>query len=168
MSFANARRGLRIRDTNFEYLTEGAYGIVFVDRAANRIRKIYRVKDEGLASHCDETYEAETQAFEIASADEHLRKLVPEWYGRRTAQVVVDQNGKDVSDEFYPDLAFEAEFISGTFQKFGAISSKEQERIAALFVERGITYVKDMSLVLSDGRVHKAIDFATKEIEPWW
>jgi hypothetical protein len=168
MSFANARRGLRIKETNFEYLTEGAYGIVFVDKAASRIRKIYRRKHEATASHCAETYETETKAFEIASADEHLRGLIPEWHGRRSAQVIVDQNGEDVSSEFFCDLAFEAEFIPGSFQKFGLVSSGERERVGKLFVERGITHVIDMSVILEDGRVHKAIDFATKEIELSW
>ncbi len=168
MSFANARRGLRIKDSKFEYLTEGAYGVVFVDRAANRIRKIYRVNDEGLASHCIEAYEAEAKAFEIASADERLRELIPEWHGRRSAQSIVDQNDQDVSNEFYSDLAFEVEFIPDAFQKFGVISSGEQERIGALFIERGIAYMKDASVILRDGRVHKVIDFATKEVEPWW
>jgi hypothetical protein len=169
MSFANARRGLRIKHTNFEYLTEGAYGIVFVDKAANRIRKIYRRKHEAPASHCAETYETEAKAFEIASADEHLRGLIPEWHGRRSAQIIVDQSEKDVSDESYPDFAFEAEFVQGTFQKFGDISLEERERVGALFIERGITHVKDMSVILGDdGHVHKAIDFATKEIELWW
>lgn len=166
MSFANAHRGLRIKDTNFEYLTEGAYGVVFVDKAANRIRKVYRRNHP--APHCAETYEAETRAFEIASADEHLRGLIPEWYGRRSAQVMIDKNEEDVSTEFFSDLAFEAGFVTGTFQKFGAISSEEQERVGALFIKRGIIYVKDMSVVLRDGSVHKAIDFATREIELWW
>jgi hypothetical protein len=168
MSFPNARRGLWIKDTNFEYLTEGAYGIVFVDRTAGRIRKIYRSKHGAPASHCVETYKSEAQAFEIASADEHLRDLVPEWYGRLSAQVVVDRNGADVSREFYCDLAFEAEFIPGRFCKFGVISLEERERVGTLFIERGITYIIDTSVILEDGRVHKAIDFATKEIELSW
>jgi hypothetical protein len=168
MSFANASRGLRIEGTNFAYLTEGAYGIVFADRTGGRIRKIYRRKHEAPADHSAATFETEVKAFEIASADEHLRRLIPEWYGRCSAQVIFDGNGKDVSDEFFCDLAFEAEFVPGNFLKFGVIPLREQERVTELFIKHGITYLKDMSVILRDDRVFKAIDFATKEIELWW
>ena len=36
-AFQNAERGLKIKGSNFSYMIEGAYGIVFVDREQGRI-----------------------------------------------------------------------------------------------------------------------------------
>ena len=164
-SFANASRGLRIKDTDFEYFTEGAYGVVFVDRKTGRLRKVYRRKPDAPADHSQETFEAETRAFEIASTSDELKALIPEWYGRLPTQLIVDAQGNDVSGEFLCDLAFEIEFIDGDFQKFGLINPEEFERVRGLFARNGIRYLIDMSVVFRENRVYKAIDFATHEVE---
>ena len=44
--FANSTRGLRIKDSDFEYLTEGAYGVIFCDRHFSRVRKIFKRRSE--------------------------------------------------------------------------------------------------------------------------
>jgi hypothetical protein len=43
--FSNDRRGLRIAGTDFLYLSEGAYGVVFVDRIGGG-RKLMRQRPD--------------------------------------------------------------------------------------------------------------------------
>jgi len=64
-------------------------------------------------------------------------------------------------------LSFGMEFIEGHFQKLGAISGSEFDRIADLFAKEKINYVKDACAILEDGKVTKIIDFGMEEIELW-
>jgi hypothetical protein len=166
--FANARRGLRIADSHFNYYTEGAYGIIFRDRDAGRICKVYRARPDLNKVHCQEVFEAEVKAYEIASEDRELRELVPAYYGTRSGLTIVDGTGTNVTQEFYSDLAFEAEFIDCDFQKLGVASRDEQARVMRLLGGKGIRHVIDTSVCLDEnGQIRKIIDFALREIELW-
>ncbi|WP_316201359.1 MULTISPECIES: hypothetical protein [unclassified Bradyrhizobium] len=166
MTFANAARNLRIKDTEFVWFDEGAYGVLFVDRARKRVRKIYRARGGEPLAHCLEAFEAETQAYEIASRSDDLKAITPAYYGKCEQLTVIDRDGNDVSGEFHPDLAFESEFIEGRFVKSIAASEPERERVNELFWKHKIFHTIDMSICLTDGKITKAIDFAMKEIEP--
>ena len=166
MGFPNAQRGLRIAGTDFKYLSEGAYGLVFVDQNKKRIRKVYRYRDGNL-QHSNQVFTAEVRAYEIASANNELRILVPLYFGVRPAQMIIDSRGSDVTSEVYPDLAFEAEFIECNFQK-KLRANNEYEKICALFQRYGISHVTDISVCLRGGHIIKVIDFATQEIVPQW
>jgi hypothetical protein len=165
--FQNATRGLRLEGTDFTYLTEGAYGIVFHDRNRGRIRKVYRTRWDADVDHCREVFEAETAAYQIASTTSELKDIVPAYFGIRAGLTVVGADGKDVTNEFYRDLAFEAEFVNCSFEKISASSPDEHRRVVALFRKHGIKHVIDASVCLEDGHISKVIDFATKEVELW-
>lgn len=166
MTFANQKRGLRLADPNFTYLTEGAYGVVFVDRYAGLIRKVYRRKSD--VEHAQAVFDAEVKAYELAINSEQLRSLVPSQFNVRPEQQVFDWECNDVSEEFLTNLSFEAEFIDCHFRKIGEISSSESSRISALFRGVGIQHTSDMSVCLdSNGIVVKAVDFAMREFEVW-
>lgn len=167
MTFANAARNLRIKDTEFVWFDEGAYGVLFVDRACKRVRKIYRARGGAPLAHCLDVFEAETQAYEIASRSDDLKAITPAYYGKCGQLTVIDGAGNDVTGQFYPDLAFESEFIEGRFVKSNAASELERERVNELFWKNKIFHTIDMSVCLTDGKITKAIDFAVKEIELW-
>ena len=135
MPFWNESRGLRIEGTNFSYLSEGAFGVVFADKTAARIRKVYRTLNK--VDLATATFDSEVAAYEIASADEGLRTLIPKWFGPRTVQTIVDGNDNDVSNEFFSDLCFEAEFIPGRFQKFRNLSDAERHRVTQSLCQQG-------------------------------
>jgi hypothetical protein len=164
--FANARRGLRVEGSNFNYYTEGAYGIIFRDRNAGRIRKVYRARPDTSKAHCQDVFKAEITAYEIASKDRELNELIPAYYGTCSGLTIVDVTGKNVTQEFYPDLAFEAEFIDCDFQKLAVATRVEQARVIKLLQTKGIRHVIDTSVCLDqNGRIRKIIDFAMQEIE---
>jgi hypothetical protein len=167
MGFANERRGLRLAGSSFVYLAEGAYGVIFVDRVLGRIRKIYRRKAD--EDHVRDVFKAETDAYRLAEEAADVAPLVPGHFNICSpSQTVVDRDGNDVSAEFIPDLAFEAEYLDGSFLKFGNIDSAEASRIRELFHKAGIMHTTDMSVCLSSsGQVIKAIDFAVEEHELW-
>jgi hypothetical protein len=118
MAFANSERHLRIANTEFVYLSEGAYAVVFVDRALKRIRRADLTED-----HCREVFHSEVSAYEIASKDRDLASLVPKYYGTLIDQTIIDVNGAKLTNEFIQDMAFEAEYIDGQFQKISQIKS---------------------------------------------
>jgi len=167
--FANQRRGLHILQTNFLYLSEGAFGVVFVDQIQKRIRKVYRVRSDASLDHCKRVFEAETSAYELAVKTPALQNLVPTFFGIRLGQMIRDNQENDVSKEFYTDLVFEAEFISCDFNKISSASEPERERVVKLFYQHGIRGVDDASVCLAeDGRIIKVIDFAMTEFELFW
>lgn len=169
MSFANEARGLRIAGTGFGYLSEGAYGIIFADWPG-RITKVYKWRAE--EDHVRAVFKAEADAYGLAVSSPAVTALVPGNFRLCRVQQIIDKDGKDVTGEFFPDLAFETDFVEGYFQKIGAINSTEALRVRRLFDGAGIHHTIDMSVTLGpDGNVLKAIDFATEEHElmhPGW
>jgi hypothetical protein len=162
VTFANGRRGLRIAKTGFQYLNEGAYGVIFVDRAAARIVKVYKRREE--EAHARAVFDAEAEAYKRALAVPAVAELVPGGFRPRPVHHVVDKHGNDVTSEFFPDLAFETDFVPGEFRKIGLVDSVEAARVRRLFHEAGIEHTLDMSVTLeTDGRIVKAIDFAMTE-----
>jgi hypothetical protein len=75
-----------------------------------------------------------------------------------------------VTNEFYPVLAFEAEYIPHRFEKANtaALEKEELHHVTALFREHGIGHVSDISAWVADGKIRKVIDFAVSEIVPSW
>jgi hypothetical protein len=164
VGFANEARGLRIAGTGFSYLNEGAYGVVFADRAAGRIVKIYRWRPE--QDHARAVFKAEADAYGLAASSKAVAALVPGNFRLCTAQQIIDKDGKDVTAEFFPDLALEMDFVAGHFLKIASIDGTEALRVRGLFYDVGIHHTIDMSVTLgADGAVAKAIDFAIVEHE---
>jgi hypothetical protein len=160
--FANAAS---VKDTNFVYRTEGAFGLIFVDDARARVLKVFRRKSEASEEHCRLVFQAETGAYRLASNSPNLKGLVPAFHGVRPDLTVLDREGKDVSAKFIPGLAYEMDFIAGSFQKMGTVQSDEVNRIKALFRAEGIAYLTDASVVMLGGKIDKVIDFAVRDYE---
>lgn len=168
MGFPNAERGLKIKGTNFAYLSEGAYAVVFVDREQGRIRKVYRNRPDAEHDHSREVFAAETEAYAIAASNAELKQLTPAYFGPVSDQVVVDALDNDVTREFHPELAFEAEFLECQFEKAICAPENERERVFKLFRDHGIAHMSDVSVCLQNAQITKVVDFAIKEIELWW
>lgn len=168
MAFQNTERGLRIKGTNFVYHSEGAYGLIFLDKSEIRIRKIY--KSTQPLDHRRKVFEAEIKAYEIASKTPELNDFVPQYFGRCTDIILIDKCGKDVTSEIDVTLAFEAEFIEGYFQKCSSFGVNEEKwnKIEEIFFNHGIYHMKDASVTLEADGIKKVIDFSVKEIEPCW
>ena len=164
MGFANQKRGLRLADPGFEYLSEGVYGVIFVNRTCGRIRKIYRFKKD--KAHVCKVFRAETDAYCLAMANESIVSLIPRFFRICSEQVVYDKCERNISEEYFPDLAFEAEYIACRFQKIGEIDQTEAWRIRNLFHAASIRHTADMSVCLDGcGQVARCIDFAVEEHE---
>jgi hypothetical protein len=163
MSYYNKSRGLRIDGTEFEYITEGDYGAVFKDSKADRIWKVY-FSNKNCESLCRTVFDSERQAYEICYGSQILRDLVPGGYTQREPPKIIDRDGMDVTREFFPCLAFQAEFIKGKFLKINELRqqlSEEVSRITKLLTENCVHGVDDISVTLSDqGRILKVIDFS--------
>jgi hypothetical protein len=159
---------LRIRNTNFIFLDEGAYGIVFVDGESKRIRKVMKRRYDLSMEHIAAVFDAEVRAYEIATSEAELRQYVPDFFGHCAAGVIVDHTGNDVSQTFLLDYAFEAEFIDGKFIKSGLVGD-QLHHVIGLFKKNGIRHLIDMSVCFyEDGSVRKVIDFATEQYETDW
>lgn len=167
MGFPNEERGLKIPGTDFVYLSEGAYGVVFIDKTACRIRKICRRRPE--VDHARAVFKAEVDAYVLAMDSPALAHLVPGGFRLCDPLRIIDREGRDVSGEFFPELAFETDFVEGKFYKIGSLGSAETWPVRQLFHNAGIRHTTDMSVVLdADGVIVKAIDFATQEHELSW
>lgn len=167
-SFPNESRGLHIPGSDFKYYSEGAYAVVFVSRSGRpTARKIFRLKAESGRGHSSRTFAAEVAAFELAMASDHVRAIVPEFFGQQPALRVSDRNGTDVSAEFYPDLAFDMEFIEQPFRKLVYFSAFERIRVSNILNRAGIFYTIDASACGTDDCISKVIDFSTHEVELW-
>jgi len=165
VAFPRESLKLRIADTGLQYLTEGAYGVIFVDHDRNRVRKVYLALRNLSRDHCEQVFHAETEAFERAMSAPELRQLVPVFFGVCRPGTIVDKDEVDRSTDFL-SLAFEDEFIPGRFEKLTA-TQPGHDRLVALFGQYGIYHLRDASVRIEDGKITKIIDFATRYIEPY-
>lgn len=162
LTFQNRR--LTIAETDYSYLDEGAYGVIFADRAEGKIIKVFKRRQE--ETHVRSVFRAEIDAYHLASASTEISSLIPGDFQIVTPRNIVDSHGVDVTDEFFPDLAFQTDFVEGDFYKIGVIDSGEASRVRQLFRKTGIYHTTDMSVTVgTEGCVLKAIDFATVEYE---
>ena len=165
MSFINAECGLAIAKTKFVYLNHGAYGVVFVDKEAEKIIKVFiRSKDKD-EDHVQKVFNAEVDAYCRAKLSPDVLKIIPGNFMRYEKEVkVVDGLGMDVTSGFYPNFAYSTDYVRGHFFKFSGLQGSNASNVRALFKSVGIDFTADMSVTVDDSNnILKAVDFATEE-----
>ena len=147
------------------YSNEGVYGQVFYlkENHGKTAVKVFFKKDDKTKDYIENTFLSEVEAYKILSSNTELAQYVPKFYNTLVIEKIIDRNGKDISDQYYLDFAFKMEFIEGIFTKYGTDYSECD--ILKKFVDVGVTYVKDCSVIVDgDKKPIKIIDFATHEI----
>ncbi len=116
--------------------------------------------------HCAKVFNSEYSALELAQADKSLAQLVAAPpFNRTSISRVLNEHGECISELFYLDLAFEAEYIDGKFTKFGsALDASNRQEIQGQFSEAGIKHTLDAQVKVLDNKIVKVVDFATIEI----
>lgn len=145
--------------TNFN---EGAYGVVFFG-PDGKATKVFRQRHDAPREHVEQVFLSELEAYEVAQSHPELQTLIPKFFGSTTVPCVIDAQGKDISSEFYLDLAYQMETIEGEFVKTGGLSTEITETTYQLFHSAGIRHICDASAVLQGNNIKKIIDFAMKE-----
>jgi len=155
--------GATIEGTDFRFLAQGSYGAIFADHQRQRARKIFFDKGSGqralIAGVCCD----EIKAYRIAQSHPEASKLIPTFYGETAATHILDATGQSLKQQFFADLGYEMELISGEDKKLRDTS--EQDRVETIFHAAGITYTKDASIFQSDKRI-AVIDFGTFDPDP--
>ena len=139
---------------------EGAYGVVFFVEQSYAIKVFKRCTDVP-ENHVNAVFQAELEAYRIASETEELKAVIPEFFGAITCTQVLDNAGKDISDKFYLSFAYKMSKVDGDFKKCGL----NDERLESAFRRVGIHHTTDASVLFEDGEVKCIVDFATKEHE---
>ncbi len=167
-SMSNSSRGLKLAGSEYVFLDEGAFGTVFVDRLAGRVRKILR-RTERAEEHCRLVMQTELCALIIAEQNAELTAYTAAPFSKPLPINVIDGHGVDVTAEFYADAGFESAYIYGTFHKINTVSPLNWPIVANHFRSTGIMHLEDVSVTLNNrNEVEKVIDFATRYIEPFW
>lgn len=160
--------GSQLADSKFQYLDAGAYGVVFVDTSAMRIRKVAYRKSGVSDHHSRNVFLSELEALKIAERSEVLHLLIAAPVTELKGARVLGREGEDITSMFYSDLGYEAAFVPGQFVKIGTVKGDEQDRVRDLFKAEGINHTIDASVVLEGDTITKVIDFAVREFELSW
>lgn len=155
--------GATIEGTDFRFLAHGSYGAIFADHERQRARKIFFDKGSDqralIAGVCCD----EIKAYWIAQSHPEASQLIPTFYGKTATTHILDATGQSLNQQFFADLGYEMELISGEDRKLH--DSSEQGRIETIFHAAGIAYTKDASIFQSGERI-AIIDFGTFDPEP--
>lgn len=141
----------------WRYVGKGAYGFVFFDHPNKIATKIF-INKPTLEEHVKNVFHAEIEAHIRASACPRLSKIVPKFLGIVEYDRII-ANSKNIprDGELLPKLAYQMEFIDGTFEKCKDLPIE----ITEAFKIAGINYFDDVSIVRNeDGSVRCIIDFA--------
>ncbi|QMU58542.1 MAG: hypothetical protein GKR98_10265 [Boseongicola sp.] len=156
----------RVVGTEFNFHNFGSEGIIFRDRAAGLIRKIY--SSERDRKFAEQDFKSEIEAFGIAMKSPEISASIPGKFRILDTQTVVDEKGECVSNQYFPDLAFEAEFINLRFVEIGSLPNSESSAIERKFKKVGINYTGDMAIAFSEDRLcYKVVDFKVRGQEIW-
>ena len=146
------------------HFKEGAYAVVFFG-ADDKATKVFRQRYDAPREHVEKVFCSEFKAYQIAQSNPKLQPLIPAFFGRAQVCCVTDSQGKDISSEFYLDLAYQMEKIEGEFVKLGSLPSETTGAIQQLFRSAGVRHICDASVVEQCGSIKKVIDFAVDEHE---
>lgn len=158
------------------YSTNGCTGSVFLG-SDGRVYKLYRSvrsRQSGCVSdeRVRETFQAELEAYRIASKDDELLNHTPKFYGTEIIEAV---RGPELSPavfrpgDFLLDCCLVMEKLNGRHNKFNNVRSDNPalDEVRDLFKSRGISYVEDADVFNWDDAPNaKFIDFATHHVEP--
>lgn len=146
---------------------EGTYGRVFFIKSENKAIKVFK-RTENKYKQVDNVFKSEVQAYKLIELSDTLKKITPNFYGTVKISSIFDENGMDISDNFYLDKAYQMEYVEGVFEKIGSFDGNIRTLIFSIFDEAGIKYVKDASIIFKDNEVKCVIDFAAEEYELFW
>lgn len=142
---------------NWRYVDKGAYGFVFFDLPNKIATKIF-INKPTLEEHVNNVFHAEIEAHIRASTCPHLSGIVPKFFGAvEYDRIIANSRGVPRDGELHPTLAYQMEFIDGTFEKCRDLPIE----ITEAFRSVGINYFGDVSIVRNeDGSIRCIIDFA--------
>ncbi|UNK78819.1 hypothetical protein MNQ96_14885 [Sphingopyxis granuli] len=155
--------GAIIEGTDFRYLAHGSYGAIFADRQRQRARKIFFKKGSDQRALVAGVCCDEIKAYRIAQNHPEASQLIPEFYGETATMHILDANGQSLNQQFFSDLGYEMELITGEDKKLRDTS--QRDRVEKIFHAAGIAYTQDSSIIQSGERI-AVIDFGTFDPDP--
>lgn len=143
----------------------GAFGTVFF-HPDGLATKVFKKQSQASREYICKVFKSEVDAYGAAIADSELRKIVPAFYGIVFVEKIVNECNIDISGEFELDLSYQMQKIEGCFQKIHNVPKDQFNFLKGLFLNAGIEYIEDASVVLDlSGNVRYIVDFALKEYE---
>jgi hypothetical protein len=91
---------LHIKDTNFVFLKQRAFGGIFVDYRSSRVRKV-SLKNNNTQRQQWDAFIGELEAYYIASAHNILREWIPEFYGSCVSEVVCSETYMSLTNDYH-------------------------------------------------------------------
>lgn len=146
---------------------EGIYGGVFFIKSENKAIKVFK-RTENKYEQVDNVFKSEVEAYKLIELSDTLKKITPNFYGTVEISSIFDENGMDISDNFYLDKAYQIEYVEGDFKKIGNFDINIKDQIFSIFNKEGIRYVQDASVIFENNEVKCVIDFAVKYYEQFW
>ena len=156
---------------------EGALGVIVPNRTAALGIKLFKRERAEQITFSGRPWEnelrreaflSEVEAYEASMSSSDLRRIVPEFLGRRTVKRVRDASGKDVSDRFLLNCCFEMAWVEKRFVKLCSsgipvVSLEEYRRVVRMFERVGVRYITDASVAIDgqSGAIVSIVDFAT-------
>lgn len=86
---------------------------------------------------------------------------VPKFLGMVSVEKIINEEGRDVSEEFYLDCAYKMERINGRFVKG---IPPELQGVVEKFKSKGIVRCSDISYVQTEEGRYVLVDFSVKEL----
>jgi len=166
LSYGNETFTYEPHDSKFQ----GAYGRIFINEGKSLAIKVFKVDHEDNTekrkTYIHETFNNECEAYELASNCSDSKDYIPCFYGKSPINGdIKDQDSNIVNNQYYVEYAYRMEFIDGSFIKLADSNSANKDEICGIFSNLGIKNIKDSSVVITDGRISKLVDFSMKEIE---
>lgn len=149
---------------------QGAFGRIFINEKRSFAIKVFKVNHEDNTekrkTYIHEIFNNECEAYELASNCSDSKDYIPCFYGKSPINGdIKDQDGNIVNNEYYIEYAYCMEFIDGNFIKLADGNYANKDEICGIFSNLGIKNIIDSSVVITDGRISKLVDFSMQDIE---
>lgn len=140
----------------------GCYGQLFLRPCGKKVVKVFfnRESEGKTRDEIESTFNSEVSAYGKVSHHEELLQLTPKFYGK----VDVSQE-LGISDDYYTDLAYEMEFISGRFDPINSyfIQPYSSKHVIKLFESIGVDAIDSAATYNEIGIIQKVVDFGIKK-----
>lgn len=140
----------------------GCYGQLFIRPCGTKVVKVFfnRENEGKTRKEIEAIFYSEVNAYKKASTHPELSHLVPKFYS-----TIIVSEGVGEPREFYPDLAYEIDFISGHFAPIVCplIQSESSDYVINLFDSVGLDVSDSAATYSMNGIIQKVVDFGVKK-----
>jgi len=128
--------------------------------------KVFKRRGDVPPNDAGDVFNSEVDAYQHSATRSEICQYTKHFIGVKAVCRIEDERGRDISQEYHLEFAYEMVRLTGEPIKIGELDSEFAQHIQRLFRDAGVRHMSDCSVFLDQaGELVNVIDFAMQEYE---